>query len=217
MSYIPAKEADFVDWSENLITVSEAHVADWNLPQAKLTELRTLNTEVKRLHMLCKTAGYTKVDMEDKNEKKAELIGKEEVFVRNNLQNNDLMTDAGREELQIPKHDKTLTPHGAPDEVPDIEVLTPLPRTVRLRFRALNAPRWGKHKNAHGLECLWAPLDAPPEKIEDLLHSAFSTGTPLDLVFDEDKRGKRIYFAVRWESGTNKKGPWSEVFSAIVP
>ncbi|MHC6204523.1 hypothetical protein ACYULU_15190, partial [Breznakiellaceae bacterium SP9] len=62
-----------------------------------------------------------------------------------------------------------------------------------------------------------APLDAPPEKIEDLLHSAFSTGTPLDLVFDEDKRGKRIYFAVRWESGTNKKGPWSEVFSAIVP
>ncbi|MHC6202706.1 hypothetical protein ACYULU_05875, partial [Breznakiellaceae bacterium SP9] len=154
LSYIPAKEADFVDWSENLITVSEAHVADWNLPQAKLTELRTLNTEVKRLHVLCKTAGYTKVDMEDKNEKKAVLIGKEEVFARNNLQNNDLMTDAGREELQIPKHDKTITHHGAPDEVPDIEVLTPLPRTVRLRFRALNAPRWGKHKNAHGLECL---------------------------------------------------------------
>ena len=58
----------------------------------------------------------------------------------------------------------------------------------------------GKHKNAHGLECLWASLDAPP-----------------DLVFDDDGRGKRIYFAVRWESSTNKKGPWSEVFSAIVP
>ena len=100
-----------------------------------------------------------------------------------NLQNNDVMTDAGREELQIPKHDKISTPHGAPDEVPNVEVQSPLPCTVQLRFCAPDAPRWGKHKRT------------------DLLHSAFSTGTPLDLVFDEDRRGKRSYCAVHRESG----------------
>ena len=217
MHYIPAKEADFIDWSENLITVSEAHIVEWNLPPSKVTELRTLHTEVKRLHLLCKTPFHTHADLEAKNERKAALIRLEEVFVRNNLQNNDLMTDAGREEVQIPIHDKIRTLHGAPDEVPDVEVLTPLPRTVRVRFRAPNAPRWGKPKYAHGIECLWAQLDTPPEKVADLLHLAFSTNTPLDLVFDEDRRGKRIYFAVRWERGADKKGPWSAIFSAFVP
>ncbi|GHU49867.1 hypothetical protein FACS1894200_08980 [Spirochaetia bacterium] len=217
MNYIPAKEAEFIDWSENLITVSEAHDADWNLMPSKVAELRTLHTEVKRLHLLCKTSSHTKVDMEIKNQKKAELIAMEAVFVRNNLQNNDFMTDAGRTELQIPIHDKIYTPHGAPAGVPDIEIETPLPRTVRVCFRALNALRWGKPEDVHGLECLWSLLDAPPERVSDLLHSTFSTATPLDLVFEDDQRGKRIYFAVRWESDTNKKGSWSEIFSAIVP
>ncbi|GHU49451.1 hypothetical protein FACS1894200_08100 [Spirochaetia bacterium] len=217
MNYIPAKEAEFIDWSENLITVSEAHDADWNLMPSKVAELRTLHTEVKRLHLLCKTPAHTKVDMETKNEAKAELIALIEVFVRNNLQNNDFMNDAGRVELQIPIHDKIHTPHGAPGGIPSIEVLTPMPRTVRIRFRALDAQRWGKPEDAHSLECLWSLLDEPPELVADLLHSASSTATPLDLVFEENQRGKHIYFAVRWKSDTNKEGAWSEIFSAVVP
>jgi hypothetical protein len=43
--------------------------------------------------------------METKHEKTALLRHLEEVFVRNNLQNNDKMTDAGRTELRIPIHD----------------------------------------------------------------------------------------------------------------
>ncbi|GHU51633.1 hypothetical protein FACS1894200_11990 [Spirochaetia bacterium] len=215
--YIPRKEDEFLDWSENLITVSEAHAADWNLVQSKVAGLRTLHNEFKRLHLLCKTPIHTKVDMEEKNEKMAELLGKEEVFVRNNLQNNDFMTDVGRVELQIPIHDTNRTPGGKPGGIPDIEVETPMPRTLRLRFRALNALRWGKPEDAHGLECLWGLFDTPPQRVGDLPHSAFSTATPLDLVFEEDQRGKRIYFAVRWKSSTSKEGTWSEIFSAFVP
>jgi hypothetical protein len=59
--------------------------------------------------------------------------------------------------------------------------------------------------------------DTPPTKLADLLHSSFSTHSPLELVFDEDQRGKRLYFAVRWENGTVKKGPWSDIYSVIIP
>jgi hypothetical protein len=59
--------------------------------------------------------------------------------------------------------------------------------------------------------------ETAPAKIEDLLHSEFSTHSPLELVFDEDRRGKRLYFAVRWENGAAKKGLWSNIYSAIVP
>ncbi|MDR1985875.1 MAG: hypothetical protein LBP88_02745, partial [Treponema sp.] len=99
MSYIPTKEAEFVEWSENLIAVSTEHKVEWNLPEDKLAELQTLHTQVKALYELCQTASYTKLDMQQKKEKKDRLVHLEEVFVRNNLQNNDAMTDEGRRAL----------------------------------------------------------------------------------------------------------------------
>jgi hypothetical protein len=217
MSNIPKKEADLIAWSENLIAVSIAHKDEWHLEQSKLDELLALHNEVKALHQLCQTAAYTKLDMQAKNEKKARLIQLEEVFVRNNLQNNDAMTDNGRAEVGIPIHDKNRSPHPKPDTLPDIEVKTPFPRIVHIKFRAQNAPRWGKPEYVHGLECLWVISDTAMTSIKDLLHSAFATHNPLQLVFDEEQRGKRLYFAVRWENGTVKKGNWSDIFSAIVP
>lgn len=43
--------------------------------------------------------------MQLKNQKKGALKKLEEVFVRNNLQNHDAMTDNGRKALRIPIYD----------------------------------------------------------------------------------------------------------------
>jgi hypothetical protein len=141
----------------------------------------------------------------------------EEVFVRNNLQNNDAMTNSGREALRIPIYDTKPTPHPAPYVIPDIVIEMPLPRVVRIKFRTVGAKRWGKPKYVHGLERLWAPAEEASAKIEELPHSSFATRSPLDPVFDEDERGKRLYFAVRWETGAVSKGPWSDIEFAVIP
>jgi hypothetical protein len=70
-----------------------------------------------------------------KKEKKDRLVHLEEVFVRNNLQNNDAMTDEGRRALRIPIYDSKPTPHPEPEGIPEIEITTPLPRTVHIKFR----------------------------------------------------------------------------------
>ena len=216
-SYIPAKEADFIAWSENLLTVAAARAGEWSLPQAKLAELRTLHNEAAALHQLCQTAGFTKLDMQAKNEKKQLLKQEEEVFVRNNLQNNDAMTDNGREALRIPIYDRIPSARPAPDTVPDVETETPNPRVVRIKFRGLNAARWGKPEHIDRFECAWLISEAPPALIEDLVHTAFASRSPLDLTFSEDQRGQRVHFACRWESGVGKTGPWSEIQTVIIP
>ncbi|MDR0644290.1 MAG: hypothetical protein LBG05_05165 [Treponema sp.] len=217
MSSIPEKESEFIEWSGNLIDVSKAHAAEWGLPADKLTVLETLHGEVKTLHEKCQTASYTQLDMQAKNEKKEQLRKSEAEFVRFHLQNNDKMSDNGRRELRIPIYDTIHTPHPAPDSVPEVEVETPHPRTLRMKFRHGNSTRWGKPEFVHGFECLWSIGDAPPTNIRDLLHSDFATRSPLELTFDENERGKRVYFAVRWESGTVKKGPWSDILNAVIP
>ena len=217
MAVFPSKEGEFVEWCGNLITVSKQNATEWGLVPERITELETELNAHKVLYEKCHTSSYTKLDVQAKIQTRKTLTKHVEVFIRNNLQNNDRMTDQGRVALQIPIHDTTPTPQPTPDTIPEVEVLMPAPRTLHIRFRAENAKRWGKPPHVHGLECLWNILDKAPTGIEDLLHSLFATRSPLEMTFDESQRGKRIWFTVRWENGIGRKGKWSEIFSAVIP
>jgi hypothetical protein len=127
------------------------------------------------------------------------------------------LTDADFVALGLKPRAKHRTPVSAPEDIPDVEVQTPHPRTVRIRFRYRNAARWGKPKNVRGIECQWIIAGSPPLSVDDLLHTATATRNPLELVFEENQRGKKIYFAVRWEAGATKKGKWSDIFYVIIP
>ena len=217
-SYLPTQEAELTTWTSNLISVSKTYKTLLGIPDERITELETPFTQFKTLYEKCQTATYTKVDMEQKNISKKIMCKKITDFVRFHLQNNEKMTDDMRVEFQIPIYDTHHTKHPSPESIPEIEIKMPYPRTLHIRFKAENALRWGKPQHVHGIECLWVIADSPPSKIEDeLLHSMFATKNPLELTFDEEKRGKKVYFALRWENGTVKKGPWSDIFSAIIP
>jgi hypothetical protein len=36
-------------------------------------------------------------------------------------------------------------------------------------------------------------------------------------VFDESQRGEKVFFCLRWENAKGAKGPWGEIYSAIIP
>jgi hypothetical protein len=102
-----------------------------------------------------------------------------------------------------------------PGDIPEAEAQTPLPRVLRFRFRRFSMKRWGKPKDVHGMELVWLISDTPPKEVEELIHSAVAARSPLELTFKESERGKRLYYAVRRETGTVKKGKFSEIFSAL--
>jgi hypothetical protein len=189
MGFFNGKESEFVERSANLIAGAKKYRALLALPEDQLTALETLHNEFAALHAKCRTAASGKQDTQAKNDKKKVLVKTEGIFIRNHLQNNDNMTDVIRVELGLPVHDTNPTPNPKPDVIPATEVSAPWPRTVRIRFRAENAPRWGKPKGVHGLECLWTVLDTLPAQIKDLPHSSFATKNPLDLAFNENERG----------------------------
>ncbi|MDR2738329.1 MAG: hypothetical protein LBB68_00625 [Treponema sp.] len=164
-----------------------------------------------------KTAGpHTPVDTEAKNDAKEAAKRVIRPFVNQYLRYPPV-TDEDRTAMGIPKHDTKPTPVPAPEDVPEVAASTPLPRVLRFNFRRLGAKRWGKPAHVHGMELAWVIADAPPAETEGLLHSSFSTSSPLELTFKESERGKRVYYAARWETGTVKKGNFSEIFSAVVP
>jgi hypothetical protein len=134
------------------------------------------------------------------------------------LKNNPLVSDADLLAMGLPKHSSGGKTHPSrPDTVIVATTDTSKPAIVTVHYRDINKNGTAKPKGVHGAELKWSVLDAPPKDWSQLINSSFDTHTPLELVFSGDQRGKTLYFAMRWENTVGEKGPWSEIYSVIIP
>jgi hypothetical protein len=134
------------------------------------------------------------------------------------LKNNPLVTDTDLVEMGLPKRPSGgKTPPTPPTDVIDATVDTSVPATLIIHYRSRNSKSIAKPKNVHGGELKWAIIDIPPTDWSQLTNSVFDTRTPIRLVFPGELRGKVVYFAIRWENNVGEKGPWSEIYNAIIP
>jgi hypothetical protein len=219
--YIPANDAAFNNWFKFMKDYvfkkcSPPDAPEWShIPPDALSKLDESYTAWYAAY--AGTLGpHTKVDTEAKNDAKKAAKAVIRPFVNQYLRFPPV-TDEDRTAMGIPNHDIKPTPVPAPEDIPEVEAQTPKPRVLSFRFRRANMKRWGKPEDVHGMELVWLIADTPPARVKDLVHSAFATKSPLELTFEEDERGKRLYYAVRWETGTVKKGSFGDILSAIVP
>lgn len=134
------------------------------------------------------------------------------------LKNNPLVSDTDRIAMGLPEGapDKR-TPPPIPDGIPESEVRLPAPGVIAIHFRNAGATDKAKPAGVHGAEIVWAVLETPPTDWAELTRSEFSTNSPLTLVFSGEKRGKHLYFALRWRNTRGERGNWSAIQMAIIP
>jgi hypothetical protein len=194
--YLPSNDEELLIFADNLNTYAAANYSRWQIPGPQ-TFLDAPVAAYRTALAAFSDPNHGKIDTLNKKETKEALLSVLRIYIQGFIARNPAVTDEDRERMGLPLRDKTPTPTPKPEGVPEVEVSTPLPRTVRFRFRAANAKHWGKPAYVHGIEILWVIADTPPVHIKELVHSEFATRNPLDLTFDEDQRGKRIYFAAR--------------------
>jgi hypothetical protein len=135
------------------------------------------------------------------------------------LRDNPLVTGLDLTNMGLPQRSSgERHPTPVADESPECEIDTNVIRCLIIYFFARgHKHKKGKLTGQHGGEFLWAILDAPPTSISDLTNSSFDTHSPIKFTFDENQRGKTFYFVVRWENTTGQKGPWSAIYSVVIP
>ena len=162
----------------------------------------------------------------DNNSSKNRLVkddAKEEVkrtmrdFANSSIRYNSTMRPEDKLAYGIRPADRTSTPAGKPETYPEAEVDTSIIRQLTIHFWDSATKKRKKPHGVHGAEIRWALLDHEPASENELTNSDFNTASPLTLIFDESQRGKRVYFCLRWESTTNLKGPFGEIYSAVIP
>lgn len=101
-------------------------------------------------------------------------------------------------------------PVGAPD--------TSVRRRIRLAFADKEAKTSGKPHGVIGAEIRWQVYPRPEVvRLIDLTHASLCLRTPFILKFEEEERGYRFYYAMRWINTRGKKGSFGAIQDAIIP
>jgi hypothetical protein len=127
------------------------------------------------------------------------------------LKSSPFVTDEDLISMDMPPRHTGSHPSPVAKVAPEYSDDTSVHRQIGIHIKG------AKPEGQHGAEVCWAILDAPPKVPEELIHSSFVTRSPLVLKFEENQRGKTVYFRMRWENNVGEKGPWSDIFSAIIP
>jgi len=127
------------------------------------------------------------------------------------------VTDLDRDKMRIRNRKEDRSSQAVPVTIPEIEADTSVIRRLSLRMRDYGTAHWGKPAHVHGIELAWSIKDTCPEHIGDLPHLEIATANPIILTFEEEERGRHVFFAARWINNTAQPGPWSGIESAFIP
>ncbi|EIQ01482.1 hypothetical protein OpiT1DRAFT_00052 [Opitutaceae bacterium TAV1] len=219
---IPRKDEDFHLWQANFAIQINAGTPSrgtrLGIPTEKLTTLQDLQGEWSDGFLLAsQPATRTSLTIEQKNAARDTYEAFLRGFIRQYITANDVATNDDRTALGLPIPKTTHTRIPAPTTHPVAEQHGSQPGLVELHFRDEEGTARGKPGLAHGAEIAYDVLDAVPGDPSDLVHSEIDTRSPFKKQFRADQRGLKFWYAMRWESPTGDKGPWSPLSYVIIP
>jgi hypothetical protein len=214
--FIPASDYAFHLWQGNLTTKVAPKAPAWNISLDAVASLQTLKAEWVATYAAAEDpATRTKLTVKAKQLARKAYEAALREFVRSYLAYNPAVSDVDREDLEIPVHKTTHTPAPKADKAPYATAIANGPRQVRFDFGAEEGSM-AKPEGQHGAEIASAISETKPN-LHQLIRSNFDTHSPLILTFEDEERGKTLWYAARWENTRGEKGPWGEIQSVIIP
>jgi hypothetical protein len=218
-NFIPRREVDFLNWQGVFITGASSRYKILGIPDNLWKELLNLQSDYQnKYHIAANPETHTPGAIERRKEARKVYEARLRIVIKGYITYNPTVADDERKDLGLPVHKTGHTPAPVATEAPDLEVdISTIGRLIIHFFMRGGHHKKGKPAGQHGAEVGWMISNTPPARWEDLTHSAIDTNSPFTLSFENDQRGKTVYFALRWENTRGEKGPWSEIESAIIP
>jgi hypothetical protein len=214
--FFPKREAELVDWLKNFSQVITENVTAWAIPADVASGLATKVTAYETAFLAATGENGTKALVIEKNEKRDALKAEVRTIKNKFIDYNDAVTDPNREKLGLPLRDKIPTPRPRPTSRPQLEVRPTNNRQHTVT--ALNQEgKKTKPADAHGVSFASAILNHPPVNADAIGHSFFRMKTSEVFDYNEEDRGKKVYYAACYENAKGETGPWSDIVEAIVP
>lgn len=217
--FIPAPDDKFDQWAENLVTyLTGDPTAPARTAPEKLALTEGLDTwqTIYGRHTGAQTAASTAAQAKDDNRRAFETLLRHQV---GDIQGDTATTDTQRTAMKVTVPKQGRTPVG---EIASHPVLTKSDTSTRLRHRLFFADSdtpdsTAKPDGASFCEIRMTLGGEKPVNPETMPQLAMETRAPHRNDFDPGDEGKTAHYALRWLNTRGHPGPWSPVYSAIVP
>jgi hypothetical protein len=223
-SYIPHADADFETFVKNVIqyVVHKCGGAEpeWthipkNAQDALVEQYGAWHTAYMVTLKPC-----TRPEIAEKNRLHKIMEKAMRNFVNIYLRFHPSVTDADKRNMGLTIPDTTRTPVEPPKEGPVFMVVQMGPRMLGINFQFGQGRKGSKPPGIKGARVYYGVFDESPDDQEKLPASVWATRCPHAITFRETDRGKRAYFALRWEAERDdekSQSGWSEIVSEIIP
>jgi hypothetical protein len=214
--YIPRRDSELVAWSSNFTSVVSSNATSWDIAPEELSNLQNASSAFASLVATAESPARTPVIIAEKDAARKELVKEIRGLVSFRLKN-PVITDAQRVSMGLHVRDSAYSAIHVPTTRPELDIDVFDVRRLKVKFREMGSDSKAKPYGINGALIVYAVLDVPPVRIEELTSGVLATRTPHVIQFDEDKRGKTVYVAICWQNRKGENGPWSDIEKAIVP
>lgn len=207
-SYIPARDAELSEWAQNLYDRLAVAPENYGVNADQVAPFATAQEAFKAAYAVTSNpATRTTPAIATKNDRKAEMIAAARLLV-GTIQSWPAMTDAKRDELQIPVRDNEPTPIGPPTEMPVLRVAAVNGQVVDLEVRREDGQT--KRKPV-GVRAVWLYShtgENPPTDLKQWDFRGGSTKYNPQIVFAETATpGTEVWVTALWVNPTDQPGP----------
>lgn len=206
--YIPSREADLLGWAGNLFDRLDANPATYGLSAEQLAPYGiAYSAFVAAYAITSNPVTKTKPAVADKNTKKIEMVRQNRLLV-STLQGWPSMTDAKRDELDVPIRGNIPTPIGLPTEMPALRIADVNGRVLDLEVRREDGET---RRKTDGVRAAWLYShigDDPPALLTAWQFRGGSTKSNPQVVFEPDVQpGTKVWVTALWGSPADQPGP----------
>ena len=215
--YVPRNAAQFRAFLLNLLEYVQVKIVDWGglVPNEALNKLWDAYQAFN--NALEVTMGqHTSAQLLDRNEKQAVATKMTREFTNQYLRFLPI-TNVDRAMMGIPNHDTIRTKHTEVLERVEFIVEPIGVRELTVKFWIRDADHKAKPRGYDGAVIIWAVLDSPPERYDQLTNHALASRTPFRFIFDISESGKTVYIALAWQNNRGIKGAWTNIRAATIP
>lgn len=221
MTYLPHREAELLNWSRNFDALITADPATYGLDALQATAYTTFHHDFVNAYQAAIDPGTrTPASVQTKNDAKRALIAEARRLARI-IQAFPGTTNTERIALGLTVPDPEPTPIPVPDIAPEIDLISAVGRTVRLRIHnEATLETRGKPQGVAGAT-IFSHIGTLPPAPQDLHLWTFeqnTTTTTIDLLFPSTvPPGATAWITAFWFNPRAERGPTTAPVSIQIP
>ncbi|MDR0982876.1 MAG: hypothetical protein LBM07_06520 [Culturomica sp.] len=219
LDFIPGADAQFNIWQGVWFNSIEKNAETWGIPSDVVLTTSELKSKWETTYSVVENpVTKTSITVQSKNVARKEYEKQVRMVVKYYIAYNLKVSDEDKMAMGLPLHKTTRTPVPVPDTVPDVtEIDRNKIRCLTISFRDSGSDHRAKPAGVQGAVVKWIVSDTPPTSIKVFTNSLLDTKSPITLDFEEEQRGKVVYFALAWQNTKGEMGHFGEIQSSIVP